>query len=91
MSPCDLFKVVSVDIVVNLFDRIEEDADRFIMVQCVDDEGTVLRHVNKTVPFSFKKGRGIVNKIRREDLVEKTILICFVESFKSRGEKTERR
>ena len=91
MSPCDLFEVVSVDIVMNLLDGIKENADRFIMVERVDNESAVFCHINKTVPFSFKKSRGIVDKIRGKNFIEKTVFVRFVKSLKSGGEKTEGR
>ena len=68
---------------------IKQSADGLVVVQGVDNQCNVFAHIDFNVPFSFKKLGHTVNEVGGEDLGEKTLFVCFVQSFKAVAEQTE--
>ena len=66
-----LFAMRSVgrDLIVDLLAGIQDRGDRHIVVQIVDDEGDVLRHIDADVPRLREQLRLLVDQVRGEDTV----------------------
>ena len=60
---------VSSDLIVDFLAGIQDRGDRHIMIQVVDDEGDVLRHIDADVPRLRQKLRLLVDQVRGEDTV----------------------
>ena len=80
---------LSVQQIVDTGHRIQEGADRLVVIQSVDDIGHILTHIYLMVPLACQKFRRAVYQIGGEHLIDDALLECFIEDLQTVTEQTE--
>ena len=73
----------------NAVNRIQKAADRIIVIECLNEQRDVLRHINAAVPLTVKQLLWLVYKIGGEYFIYFTVGIVLIELFKALNKKTE--
>ena len=78
-----------VDESVDLLDGVKDEADRLVVVECIDNVGNVLAHAYLNVPCLLCESGIVIDKVGCEDLVDDAVFVCLVEALKTVGEKSK--
>ena len=76
--------------VVNALCGVEQIADRFVVVERVDDVCHVLAHINLRVPLAGLQLGGAVNEVGGEDTGDRAVSVSLVKLVQTVSEQTER-
>ena len=82
----DLFVILSHVIIDAFFDsvcRVEQMADRHIMIQCIDDQSNIFTQVAAEIVVSCEKFRILINKVCSKQFIKGSFCVCCVEFFHS--------
>ena len=82
-------RVVLVDERVDLLDGIEDEADRLVVVESIDDVGNVLAHTYLNIPRLGSKLGIVIDEVGGEDLIDDTFLVSLIEALKTVGKESE--
>ena len=69
--------------------RIQEVADRIIMIQGINDQCDVFAHITADVVWLLKKLRCLVNQVGSEEFVEVAFFVSIIEFIKTVCEESE--
>ena len=76
-------RIIFVDDVVNAVDRIQDAADRSVVVQGIDHERDIFAHITVNIIRTFKQLRSLIDQVGGQDGVEAAFFICLIEFFQS--------
>ena len=74
---------------VDSLNRVQQRADRLVMIQVIDDICDVFRHINLAIPFTFEQFRAAVDQIGRKYSGDVALFVGSVEF--SRPSQTDQR
>ena len=81
--------MVLIDYMMNTVNRIQNTADRTVMVEGVDHQCNIFAHVTINIIRSFQKFRRLIDQIGSQNGIDAAFLIRFIKLFKAVGEQAE--
>ena len=85
----NLLVVIFVNNLFNAVDRIQERADRVVVINGIDKISNVFRHIYPNIPFALHKLFIAVNQVGGKELVYKAFFIKLVEFIVTVNKKAE--